>query len=288
MSTYLSPLFYKARTDIDRLVRKHDGITAASYGLYHALMAISKTDLTDGRLDLVEVAKMASSLRLKNWKSALQGLLEAGLITEVTDTYIQLDWTGQTTREAIEKHAVTRADGSHDIPKMHERGDHTFCRKPHCDNATQWAKDYDENGKKGVTRKVTQKVTKGDPASDHPPVTQSQSQRQRQKDSGYDEDEKGQNLDSTPSPSGGARPEPAPETKDDQNRAPQKAGGAQTEGAHPNGFRPDGTPWPDDRDLIEMVGLDGIRRFETWQDELVKILDADGNRLDTEGKVIAP
>ncbi|PBI96433.1 hypothetical protein BKP42_41140 [Rhodococcus erythropolis] len=209
MSTYLSPLFYKARTDIDRLVRKHDGISAASYGLYHALMAISKTDLTDGKLDLAEVAKLASSLRLKTWKSALQGLLEAGLITEVTETYIQLDWTGQTTREAIEKRSVTRPDGTHDVAKMHENGDHTYCRKPHCDTATQWAKGYDENGVKRVTRKVTGKGTKGDPTGDHPPVPQSQSSEYRgRKTLDYEPDER-QNLP-TPAPGGAAPTEPGP------------------------------------------------------------------------------
>ncbi|RAL31502.1 hypothetical protein [Rhodococcus sp. AQ5-07] len=210
MSTYLSPLFYKARTDIDRLIRKHDGISAASYGLYHALMAVSKTDLTDGKLDLAEVAKMASSLRLKTWKSALQGLLEAGLITEVTDTYVQLDWTGQTTREAIEKRSVTRADGTHDIPKMHENGDHTYCRKPHCDKATQWAKGYDENGEKRVTRKVTGKGTNSDPTGDHPPVPQSQSSDSRGRRTLEDEPDERQNL-ASPAPGGAAHPEPAEE-----------------------------------------------------------------------------
>lgn len=215
MSTYLSPLFLKARTDLDALVRKHD-LSAAQLGFYYVLMAVSKRDLSDGLLTLREVSKEAGSIHFRGWKKSLEKLAEAGLITEITDTHIQLDWAGQTTREAVEKRSVTRADGTHDIPKMHERGEHTYCRKPHCDVATEYAKGYDQNGKIGVTERVTSKSEKGD----HPPVTQSQSQRQSQKDSGYDEDEKArQNRDSTPSPSGGARPEPADELGN-TNRAP--------------------------------------------------------------------
>ncbi|MBT2271004.1 hypothetical protein [Rhodococcus qingshengii] len=220
MSTYLSPFFFKARTNFESLVSNH-ALTASDFGLYYVLMCVSKRDLLDGKVSLRTVAHESRNLHFRAWKPALEKLLEAGLITEVTDTYIQLDWTGQTTREAIEKRSVTRADGTHDVAKMHDSDDHTFCRKPHCDIATDWAKGYDGSGKKGVTRKVTEKVTEDDPTGDRPPVPQSQSQRQRQKDSGYDEDEKTRQA-SPPAPAPGGAPHPSTPADElgDTNRAP--------------------------------------------------------------------
>lgn len=188
MSVYLSALFLKARTDLDVFVRKFD-LSASDIGFYYVLMSVSKRDLTDGLLSMKEVSKEARNVHLRGWKKCIEKLLEAGLITEITDAGIQLDWRGQTTREAVEKRSVTRADGTHDVGKMHENGDHTYCRKPHCDTATQWAKRYDENGVKRVTQKVTGKGYGSDPTGDHPQVTQSHNQIQRQKDSGFGDDE---------------------------------------------------------------------------------------------------
>lgn len=193
-------------------------------------------------------------------------LVNAGVWELLPDGW-QIPWNNQRTADQV------AADRERDrIRKAHSRGNHSDCPSYYtCKNSASGSDSRKES------RSESHKESAGQPNPIQP----------NPKEQGLGLG-KGQNLGSTPSPSGGARPEPAPKTKDDQNRAPQKSIGAQTEGAHPNGFRPDGTPWPDDRDLIEMVEPDGTRRFETLQDELVKILDADGNRLDTEGKVIAP
>lgn len=180
MTDYLSYKWFKARTGMTAMAPRY-GLTASDIGLYYALMSTSKEHLLDGYLTIAEGASVGSTLKLRGWRQSLERLQSTGLLTVIGER-IELDWSGQETRESIEnalaKKAAAGKNGRSDIPAMHAAGDHSKCRKrgkkDDCPYAEKNARNY---------------APKGDSVGSSGP-TQSQSQIQSHKDLDTDEDEK--------------------------------------------------------------------------------------------------
>lgn len=143
MPEYFGRIWWKARTGLPSLMRKH-GLTFADIGFLMVLYDASKEDLSDGYLTLTEVAKLASNGRLRGWKQSLERLSKTDRL-DLFEDHVELDWRGQQLRSQVEKKgAPTLANGKPDYAARCAAGDHTLCRKrgteDDCPKATKWAK----------------------------------------------------------------------------------------------------------------------------------------------------
>lgn len=148
MADYMSVRWYKRSTGIYWLAQEY-GLSGADTGLHDGLMCVAKAQLRDGYVTFPLLRNVARTLKNRQWRASIERLQEAGLLTILEDG-VQLDWSNQETAESIARKSATRPDGTTDIKRLHEIGDHSRCRlrgvPDDCEHATKWAKGYPKDG----------------------------------------------------------------------------------------------------------------------------------------------
>lgn len=154
------------------------------------------------RLTLREVKALAAELKIRQADQALQRLVDAEYLAEVTDFTVDVVWTLQLDRKSV----ATSTNGKVDIQALCATGDHSSCYRPFCNQVERWARNHGPTHTCRRCRAAVKGDSESDSESKQNPLTETETETLFPKGKEVKAKE-GQNLDS-PAPGGAARPEP--------------------------------------------------------------------------------
>ncbi|MEA1798681.1 hypothetical protein [Rhodococcus qingshengii] len=157
------------------------------------------------RLTLREVKALAAELKIRQADQALQRLVDAEYLAEVSDSHVDVVWTLQLERKSV----TTSTNGKLDIAALCATGDHSSCYRPFCSQVERWARNHGPTHTCRRCRAAAKGDSESDSESKQNPLTETLTETETDPLKGSGEGEVSQNLDS-PAPGGAARPEPGP------------------------------------------------------------------------------